>query len=395
MADNYTTVIQQLAGKVETTRGTAETLTSSHVTLRVLKDFTYSPEYGRFTNEEIGEDIGAQADIISGKKGNISFGTSLKTSGVVGTIPAIGVYLQACGCKEQIVRSITIGSITGGDTYFKEGEAYSAATGSKTGWIARDISAAGILHYIVGTGSALAAADVVTAAGDSATTSGSDALYAVKYSPLSTAQKSATIQRGIRNSNGTSAQDLLEKLAGCMGNCTISVSALQQLQAKFAFQGVYSSRGAGSLLTGMTYEASTAPLFSNATIQVNAVAIRPASFEMDFGNNVEMDPDPSTGGTTNGYDHARITSRSPTIKVDPIQQLVGVLDEQGLFTAGTEFPFSLILGTSPNLIEFAVKRCQVVEWSPGERVGLQTASMGLRVCRSQTLADTDWAIYFR
>jgi hypothetical protein len=393
--DNFQLLQQQLAGKLEAVAGTPETLTAAEVALRPFQSgFTFAPDFQRFANDEVADDRGQAPDFVSGKKGTISFACSFKGSGAVGTEPAIGRYLEACGLQKQTVNSMTVGSQSGGDNSFAAGETY-AATGGKTGIIAAALAGAGTLYYIITAGGALVATDVVVAGGDSATASGSSAVYSLKYSPISAGDKTITIQRGIRNSNATAAQDFLERLKGAMGNAVIDLAALDAYRIKCDLQGVVDARAAGSLFTGQTYEASEPPKLINATIQINGVTVRTDSVSFDFGNDVQMDPDPSTGGGTAGYDRARIANRQPKITINPHRMKPATLDDLGIHEAGTLVPVVVSVGTSPNRIEITAPRCQVRGWGQGERAGLEVAQLTCHVCRHATLADWDYSIVFR
>src|SRR3990172_2740676 len=390
MADHFQILQQQLAGKLEGTPGTAETLTAAEVDLRPFQDFSFRPEFQRFANDEVADDLGVAPDFVAGLGALISFGCILKSAGVVGTEPAIGRYFKACGLKEQMVQQITIGAISGGDAQFKAGESYTA-TGGKTGLIEADISAPGTLRYIPLTGGNLADTNVVTAAGDSATCSGASTAYAVKYSPTSSGHKTVTIQRGIRNFNGTSSQDYLWRLKGAMGTFRIEAPALGVFRFRSELRGCVDFVGAGALFTGVGYEIATnaqLPHLINATIQINGVTVRPEAFNFDGRNNVELDPDPSTGGGTIGYDQARISSREPQISMAPYRLIQSVLDDMGLLKDGTTFPVQVLAGTTPYRLEFYAPKCQIREVAFGARAGLETNQLTMFATRD-TLADNE------
>lgn len=398
MPDNYLTLAQQVAAKQESTSGTAVSLAAADVKLRsFVSSLNFTADLPRFTNDEVAEDIGVAADFVGGLAGRLGVGCAFHGSGAIGTVPSIGIYLEACGCKNQLVKQITIGSISGGDTQFKRGETYSASSDTKTGIIEADITGAGALKYIIVTGSALENTDVVTANGDSATCSGSSTDYAQKYSPLSYGHKTLTLQRATRNSAGTASQDYLMRLRGALGTARIECQALDAMRFLGEFQGAIDYTGNGSLFTGVTYETRTTgqqPKLSNATLQLNGVAIRPSQFTFDLGANVAMDPDPTTTGGATGYDFARILGREPKITVDPFRTPTGTLDDLGFLKSGNTFAVQLVTGTTPDIIEINAPACQLRGWGEQERVGRHVANLELVVTRG-TLTDEDWWIYFR
>jgi len=395
VADHFLTLTQQLAAKIEAVPGTVEALTAAEVDLRPFQSFSSEPELLRFSNDEVAEDQAQAPDFAGGHSMAIGLSCILSTSGVVGTAPAIGRYLRGCGMKEQAVQQITIGSISGGDAQFKAGETYSA-TGSKTGIIEQDISGAGALKYIVLTGGNLIAADVVTAGGDSATTSGSTTAYATLYTPRSTGQETLTVQRGEQIETDAAGQDYLYRVRGAHGTGSLEFNALDKIRANLRFTGIWDFTGAGDLFSGVTYEDNMpAPQFINAVLQIDGVDITTDQFVMDLGNEVSMDPDPSTVGGTAGYDRARIANRKPTITINPKRLKASVLDDLLKLKSGSTFAFRCVCGAAPQALEIVAAKCQIRAWAGGTRAGRETARLTLAICRHATVADKDYAIYFR
>lgn len=398
MADHFLVLTQQLAGKLESVAGVAETLTAAEVKLRPFQsEFGFSPEFQRFTNDQVADDIGVAADFVSGKAGSLRVGFPLNTSGVVGTAPACGIYLEAMAHKEQNVKTITIGAPTGGGNAFAAGDTFTA-TGGRTGIIEQDISAGGTLRYIMTAGADLADTVVITAPdGTSATCSGTSSAHSVKYTPTSFSQKTITVQQGEKNDAGTAGQDFLYRLLGAMGTGRLRFAALDAIRLSAEFKGPISFTGAGSLFTGVTYEAqtnATLPKLRNSTIQINGVSVVPSAIEMDFGAVVELDPDPTTGGGEDGYDQARIARREPKLTIDPRKLKPGTLDELGLLGDGTEFPISIICGTTPYLIEIAILKAQLREMNYTDRAGRKVINKTIHIVRN-AITDNDYAIYFR
>lgn len=392
MADHYLVRDQQIAAKIETNPGVAETLTAAEVTLKSSQsDTVFSPDHPRFANDEVAEDIGEAADIVGGQKAGIQVGILLKTSGTVGTAPAIDPYLQACGLKQQIVRTITVDAPTPGA--FPEGATYSA-TGGKTGIIEAARSGAGTLRYIVTAGGAIVATDVVTVGANTATASGTGGYYGVKYTPTSTAQKTITLQRAEKNDLGTADKDFLYRLRGAMGNGVLSLAALDAGRFKGDYQGPVALQGNGAFLTGYTYEPGTPPAWVNSTVQINGQAVQVNEFSLDFGNDVQLEPDPTTAGGTAGFDYARVAKRTPVITINPYRLITTQLDDLGLHSDGTPVSFSLSYGTTPQIIEVIAGLCQIRGWTPGDRAGRRVAQLSLNVTRAAIL-DNDFAIYMR
>jgi hypothetical protein len=394
MADYFRILQQQLAAKVEAAAGTFETLAASDVKLRPFQnEFSYTPDRLRFSNDEVAEDIGQAADFTAGAKASIGVGFALKTAGVVGTAPAIAPYMRGCGMQAEIVHAITSGAPSGGAAAFAAGDVYSA-TGGKTGTIEYPLATGGTLRYVVLTGNALASGDTVTVGTCSSVTSSADALYAYKFRPTSTSQPTLSVRRGIKNSAGTAAHDYLTIIKGAMGDGSLELTALDIARFKGNFTGVIHSEGDGSFFAGYTYETGTPPTFTNATVQINGVAVHPDGISLAFGNSVEMDPDPTVGGGAAGYAQANISGRKPTLTITPYRQLTAVLDDLGIHASGAVVPLVVRFGTTPQIIEIMAPKAQLTGWSQGNRAGLETAALTFALTRD-TLVDNEYSIYFR
>lgn len=400
MADDLLVLNQQFAAKQEVTPGTAVALAAADVNLKPFQSsLSFAPDYTRFGNDEVAEDIGAAADFVAGKPARLGFGCAFHGSGVLATEPAVMIYLEALGCKKSLVKAAQINAPSGGDAKFLAGESYSAASGTKTGVVDQDITGSGSLRYVPATGGDLVATDVVTANGDSATVQSSPApsTYGWKAQPLSFGHKTLTVQRGTKNAQGTAAKDFLIRLRGALGTGRIECTALDALRLISEFTGVLDFAGNGSLFTGVDYESFTnllQPKFVNATCQIDAIAVKPSSFTFDFGNAVEMVPDPTTTGGTAGYDYARIANREPKFTIDPLRSPADNLDDIGYLGDGRTFAAQIIVGTTPNIIEISAAKCQIRGWSEQVRAGRHAAALELFVTRTDK-PDYDWAIYFR
>lgn len=400
MVDHYQVRSQQIAAAIEATPGTAETLAVTDVLLRPEEPPTWTPAPNLFDNNELSEDLSMPAKFTSGERANLSFRFILKNSGTVGTSPAVARFLRACGLKEELVESISIGAVSGGDGTFREGEIYSA-TGGKTGIIEQDTTGT-TLRYIALTGGSIANTDVVsTPDGDSATASSASANFAVRYTPDSTKQDTLTLARLIRNTEGTAAEDTIHTIRGAMGNLSLELAAHDIMRANFEFQGVFDSASQGNLFSNPTFESANNEDIGkliDSVLQLDGSTVVPSSMTVDLGNGVELDPDPtSVGGGTKGYDRARILRREPTLTIDPRRVTPTVFDEIGRFFDGSLFAFRFVSGggTDPGqVVEIVAESCQIQGWTEGNRSDFQTWDGTIALTRRLVL-DTDYKIYFR
>lgn len=387
----------QIAAKLESTAGTAATLAAADVNLRPLADgLSWEADPQRVENLEVADDLATSADFVAAVPATLNFGVTLKGSGALGTVPAVGTFLRACGMKEQQVKTITIGALSGGDNAFIQGETYSA-TGGKTGIVDVDLSSGGgALRYIPVTGGDLASGDTVTANSTVGTTSSTSANYAWKYTPRTTGQETATIQWGVRNTDGTAAKDLIRRLRGAMGNPQIEIPALGPARINFSFRGVEDFAGLGDVFAGVDYETvsiGSVPKLINSTLQLDGIGVRPTQISMDCGNELVLEPDPTVTGGTAGFLNTRIGARTPQLTMDP--RTLDTFDDYGKLRTGNTMAVRVSFGTSPQNIDIVAAAGQLRQVGSGERSSFLVADKTIFLTRHPTISDHDYAIYFK
>ncbi|MFH2098173.1 MAG: phage tail tube protein, partial [Pseudomonadota bacterium] len=123
----------QIAAKVESVEGTAETLTATEAIL--AGGWEFDPEIEMQERPAVSASLSSFAKVAGGRKVKISFKTELKGSGAAGTAPEVSALLQACGLSETIsagvsvayapasssIPSITIGAYCDGKRYLAAG----------------------------------------------------------------------------------------------------------------------------------------------------------------------------------------------------------------------------------------------------------------------------------
>lgn len=403
MPDNYSALTPLLGFKIEATPGTAETLVGADSKIKPYDDFAYSPAPNFFPSQEVSGDLGVSPGFMSGKKSGFSFGTHFRASGTVGTAPAIAPLLRGVGLKEETVNLISLTAPpTGDDSVFEEGAAYSA-TGGKTGTIERRIAGT-LLYYIIGSGGALAAADVVTVGGDTATTTGSDAVYALRYRPILSGQETLTIERLLKNLTSTvGAVNRRNSIKGAMGNLVLTYAAHDIGRAAWDFMGVDNADDEVALWTSIVNESIAASLVGkliNATITLNtgggAVGVNITQFSLDFGARIELAPEPgATDGGTAGYKLAAVEGREPILTIDPRAIPEASFDELLAFKDGTAIEFSFVSsGTAGHIIDIFLPAMQITGLTEGD-VNNRKKWDGTFAVNTHTVEDHSIKLYLR
>jgi len=126
---------------------------------------------------------------------------------------------------------------------------------------------------------------------------------------------------------------------GCMGNCVISMDDLgQPLVAAFTFVGAFVSIADGTALVLTSPDTSIPPAVIGSAISSNGTVEQIGKMSLDFGNDVQLDYDPSD---VTGYLAAYIANRNPKWMMDPKMRLVATDAIYTRWAAGTEGILSL------------------------------------------------------
>ncbi len=101
------TRLKVIAGKVESTKGTAETLTASEATM-VISQANYTPDIVMVEREILSASLSKFSALSGTKAGAIAVRTELKGAAAAGTAPKIGEFLKAAGFSETVVASTSV-----------------------------------------------------------------------------------------------------------------------------------------------------------------------------------------------------------------------------------------------------------------------------------------------
>jgi hypothetical protein len=389
MSSDFLVNRRQVAGKVETTPGTAETLTAAEATLTAYEP-RHADETEIHARKPAAEYRGQIAGVVGRKAASTTFMAHLMGSGAVGTAPALAVYLRACGMAETAVSTIAVGAIAGGP--YQAGEIITGGTSGGTGMVVQDTATgAGSVPYIVVTG-ALQTTELLTGGDSGATSTSSGAPAADKgfcYTPLTTSIPSLTI--GIYGDGARRKQT-----KGDRGSFSMASDVGKPGEITFTFNGANDGESATAMLTSITRETVTPPAFlnANATIAGYGSALF-SSFSFEPGNSVS-----DAGGDANselGVSNYRIVDDDPRITVNPEASLVATDAFETKLRAGTlarfycEWP-----GAAGNDCVFCARKVQVVGKGEGDSEGIETAELSLQIVRESINTDGDrhWFIAF-
>ena len=103
----------------EATPGTYLAPGSSHVLARLRRPSTLEVDYEVIDLQEMQSTSSQRPNLVGRRSMGVNAEFVLRGSGAIATVPAIGPFLEAAMMKQEVVKQISIGSVTGGP--FKDG----------------------------------------------------------------------------------------------------------------------------------------------------------------------------------------------------------------------------------------------------------------------------------
>jgi hypothetical protein len=107
--------IRQLAAKVETVAGSAESLANSDAGI-LVEDVRFKLDAPELARNPLRASLSRYKSIAGPRTGTVTFRCELKGSGTAVTPPAIGKYIQACGFDETVETDNVLYTLTSTDT---------------------------------------------------------------------------------------------------------------------------------------------------------------------------------------------------------------------------------------------------------------------------------------
>jgi len=356
---------RQLAAKIESVEGTAETLAAADAKLLV-----YTPKVSfdveMFTRDPVRASHSRIGKVPGKRPASLGFSMELRGSGTATTEPEWSKLLKSCGFALNVLRSINIGAVTGGP--FQHGETITGGTSGGTGRVViKTINGAASIYYVALSGT-LQSGEVITGGTSTATTTTSSVSSAVgkEWKPVSYYSNNvasltmATYEDGIR-----------KLITGARGNVKFTLKAGQPVMMEYAFQGVEGGITDTALLTGVTYETPIPPAFLSALFSIDAVSAKVGELEIDIGNKLAGRDDINSARGILSY---LITDRETLGSFNPEMSLVASHDFHSKWFGGTEMILDFQVGsTTGNKFRFYAPKAQYTKVDDEDRDGLQLA----------------------
>lgn len=373
--------LRNIAAKAETTEGTVESLAASNgKTFVYNQKFNTEPEL--FPRNLDRSTFAKQPHVVGKKPASVSFEFELKGSGSASTAPDWVKFIKACGCGVNALKSINIGSITGGP--FVHGETITGGTSAATGRvIKKTTNGASAVLFVLLTGT-FQSGEVITgsASGATATTSSTASTVGNAIEPITSGMDSLTIG---------AYQDAIRKIGkGMRGNTRLMFANSQPVMAACEFMGVESSITDNSFFASVTPETTIPPAFNGATLTIDSVSVKISQLEVNLQNKITMRDDVTDSA---GLLSAIITGRDTVATMDPEMVAVASHDFFGKLLAGSLMELSIAWGASSgNRFEFYAPAVQYSKVGDGDRDGIMTADCELNLTGSLIPGNDDFVL---
>jgi hypothetical protein len=360
---NMLSKIFQLASKLESVEGTAETLAAADA--KVLfhnpvckpnpKFFDRNPEAYSFT--KLGKLVGSRPVDLSGS-------IRIKGSGTATTDPQWIKLLKACSLGPYTLYSIPIGAITSGP--FQHGEYITGSISLATGRVIKKTATGTTPIYFIASTGTFQSGEVLTGgtSGATATTSSTPSTVGRVLLP-----RSFYTSGGIESLTLGSYEDTYKKiLKGARGNASFNFKTGEPGIINLNYSGVESSLATGQLFTGVTPETAIPPVWLSAVYKLDTYAAKVREFNFDLNNVLSPRDD---ANEAKGILSFKVTDRNPTgsFKVEKVN--VATHDFYGKMNAGTEVEVDFFLGsTTGHKFEFYFPKLQYLDITEEDAEGI-------------------------
>ncbi|MDA3832603.1 MAG: hypothetical protein PF495_04325 [Spirochaetales bacterium] len=200
------------------------------------------------------------------------------------------------------------------------------------------------------------------------------------YTPASTAIPSVSLAMYLDGK--------IYKLWGARGTCRLILEDGKPGIFSFEFTGADFTDLDGALLAGTTLSTIIPPIFTDASLTIDAYAAVLSKIEIDLANTVALRKD---ANSPSGHKSAVITGKAASMTLDPENVLVATEDFMGNWRSGAQMAFSAAIGvTAGNIITITAPKVQYQGVGMGDRDGQST--LDITALLAADAGDDEWSI---
>lgn len=209
------------------------------------------------------------------------------------------------------------------------------------------------------------------------------AVTSVTYAPASSSISSLTMALYV--------DGVIKKIWGARGNVSVKLEDGAPAWLHFEFTGADFSVTDGAMLSsGVSYESTKPPAFLSASLTVDSYAALIGTMDINMNNNIALRKDVNS---SSGHKSAVITSRKPSMTMDPEAVLVATYDFYGKLRSGNEGALTLALsGGSGNICTITAPKVQHTGLSDDNKEGIKNYGITCQLNRSS--GDDEISIAF-
>lgn len=372
---------RQLAAKVESSEGTAETLAAADAKLLVYNPkMSFNP--AMFDRNIARTSMSPVGKVVGKRPATFSCGVELRGSGTNTVTPEWAKLLQACGFEVNTLKKITIGAITSGP--FQHGETITGGTSSGTGRVVM-ATATGVttLYYVVLAGT-LQSGEVITGATSLASaTTGSVASDAGKeFKPVTDSVSSLTI--------GSYEDGVKKLMKGARGKVKFALKAGEPVMMDYEFQGVDAGVTDVALLSGVTYESTVPPALLSAALLLDTYSAKVGEIDLDVASELSERDDISEAQGLLSYAYA---GRRISGNLNPEMVTVATFDFIGKWVGATTAVLDVTVGSvAGNKFRFYAPKVQFTKVDDADRGGIAVATCSFDLNGSITPGNDELTI---
>ena len=332
--------IAEFAVEKEATPGTAETIVTGDVLVRLRDGYTISPDHELIDLNELSA-VSSKVPAVIGRKA-VTFGVTyvLRGPGDLVTAPSAADMIESALFTGAAAKTIAIGAITGGP--YVAGEVITGGTNGGTGMVLQQTATgAATLPYLPLAGTLIA--EVLTGGTSTATSTSSagpiDGGWAFRPADWSTGSAHHATCKGFRDGFQWTGR-------GCLSDLQIELNNGGPAIVTQNFLGALTSQGTASLFGITAYPESTVvvPKLLNASILVDTV--NPTGI-VDVRINWVTNPtfvEDANDTAADGILYTDYSRDVPTVSIEFDQVATATYDYFATMQAGTAIPFEITHG---------------------------------------------------
>ncbi|MFA6635688.1 MAG: hypothetical protein WCV56_01060 [Candidatus Omnitrophota bacterium] len=373
---------RQLAAKIESVEGVAETLLAADagIMVKFSPKASYDPQM--YQRDPVRASLTKMGKLAGKRSAGLDFSIELKGSGSISVEPEWMSLVRACGFQSNALKKISIGAISGGP--YLHGEVVTGGTSEATGRVViKTTTGTTTLYYVALTGT-LESGDTLTGSisGATATASSDPASAGFEIKPISSSVVSLSM--------GLYEDGVAKLLKGCRGTVKYNFKIGEPATLDFSFKGVENGVTDTPMFSGISFDSTVPPVLLNAVMSCDGVSLNVGEIEIDVSNTLASKDKIDDSKGILSY---MITGRDMQGSFNPEMVPVAAHDFFSKWFGNTPMVLDLAYGeTEGNKFRFYAPGIVYNKVDDGDREGIQLAQTSFDLTGSMDPGDDELAI---